>query len=270
MADDAVTVLFFDVEAEGVAGALAVLQLDLLIHFLVAFRGEHGLGEQGNIPEGQIVGSHGQLAGREHPAAAFTRRGAQRTQGVAIVALGIGCGQLDLVRVPDRMHAQRTEDALGEQIHERMAGDVLDDLAGQNIVGVRILPLGAGLEVERLFGPGVENVLRGGGGLHRGHGVVLGVVVLIAGGVGEDLADGDLIAAGEAGKVFTHRIVELELALLLEHEQGGGGELLGDGADRVAHLGRGREGRATGGGQPRRAVGVGVNQLAVLDNRQRG
>ena len=49
---------------------------------------------------------------------------------------------------------------------------------------------------------------------HGGHDVVLGPVVLIAGGVGENLADGDLVAAGEAGDVFADGVVEGELALL--------------------------------------------------------
>ena len=43
---------------------------------------------------------------------------------------------------------------------------------------------------------------------HGGHHVVLGPVVLVAGGVGEDLADGDFVAAGEAGDVLADRVVD--------------------------------------------------------------
>ena len=119
-----------------------------------------------------------------------------------------------------------------------MAGDLLDDAAGDDEVGVGVLPLGSGLEVERLFSPGIEDLLGGFGDEHGGHDVVLGPVVLIAGGVGEDLADGDFVAAGEAGDVLADRVVEGELAFCLEEQDGGGGELLGDGADGVAHVRR--------------------------------
>ena len=53
---------------------------------------------------------------------------------------------------------------------------------------------------------------------HGGHEVVLGPVVLIAGGVGEDFADGDFVAVGEAGEIFADGVVEGELALLLQEE----------------------------------------------------
>ena len=74
---------------------------------------------------------------------------------------------------------------------------------------------------------------------HRRHQVVFGPVVLVAGSVREDLADCDFVAAREIGHVFADGIVERELALLLEKEDGRGSELLGDGADGVAHVGRG-------------------------------
>ena len=54
------------------------------------------------------------------------------------------------------------------------------------------------------------------GAAHGGHDVVLGPVVLIAGGVGEELADGDFVAAGESGDVFADGVVEGKFALLLE------------------------------------------------------
>ena len=84
------------------------------------------------------------------------------------------------------------------------------------------------------------------------------------------MADGDLIAASEAGDVFADGIVQVELALFLQHEDGGGSELLGDGADGVAHVGRGGDGRSGIRGKACKAVGVGVDELAVLDDRDRG
>ena len=50
----------------------------------------------------------------------------------------------------------------------------------------------------------------------------------------------------------------------------GGGELLGDGADGVAHLRRGGKGWGCGGGEACVAVGVGVDELAVLDDGDGG
>ena len=104
---------------------------------------------------------HGQLAGGEHPAAALLGREAQGAEGVAIVGRGVGLGELGLVGVPDGGHAEGAEDALGEEVEERLAGDDFDDAAGDDVVGVGVLPLRAGLEVEGLFGPGVEDLLRG-------------------------------------------------------------------------------------------------------------
>ena len=54
----------------------------------------------------------------------------------------------------------------------------------------------------------------------------------------------------------------LELALLLEKEDGGGSELLGDGADGIAHVGRGGLIRA----DVREAVGMRVDELAAFDD----
>ena len=53
-----------------------------------------------------------------------------------------------------------------------------------------------------------------------------------AGGVGEDVVDGDLRpCGGSVGHVLADRVVDVELAALLEEKDAGGGELLGDGAE---------------------------------------
>jgi hypothetical protein len=59
---------------------------------------------------------------------------------------------------------QRAEDARVRKSMSGCAGDLLHDAAGDDVVGVGVLPLRAGLEVERLFGPGVEDLLGGLGG----------------------------------------------------------------------------------------------------------
>ena len=132
---------------------------------------------------------------------------------MAIVGRGVRLAELGLVGVPDGGHAEGTEDVLGEEIEVGRAGDFFHDGSGDDEVGVGVLPLGAGLEVEWLFGPGVDDLLGGFAGQHGGHDVVLGPVVLIAGGVGEDLADGDFVAAGEAGDVLADGIVEARACL---------------------------------------------------------
>ena len=147
-----------------------------------------------------------------------------------------------------------------------MAADFFDDGAGDDEVGVGVLPLGSGLEVERLFGPGVEDLLRGLGAKHRGHYVVFGPVVLIAGGVGENLADGDFVAARESGNILAYGVIDAELALFLEQKDGGRGELLGDGTDGVAHVWRCRR----RGGESGLAVGMRVDELATLDDSDGG
>ena len=121
------------------------------------------LRHQAFIPQSQVVRRHGEFAGSKHPAATFLGREAQRAEGMAIVGGGVGLGELGFVGVPHGLHAQRTEDVLGEKVHQRFAGNLFHDRAGDDVVGVGVLPLGAGIEVERLLGPRVHDLLRGGG-----------------------------------------------------------------------------------------------------------
>ena len=94
----------------------------------------------------------------------------------------------------------------------------------------------AGIEVERLFRPHIQNVLGGGRHHHGGHHVILGPVVLVARGVREQHTEGDLIGAGQLRQVLRDRIVESELALLRQQQDSGRGELLADRPDGVLHL----------------------------------
>ncbi len=222
--------------------------------------------DDGDIPLGEIFGGHGEFAGGEEPALAFFGGGARRAEGETKIADGVGVAEAFLVRVEDAGHGERLEDFLLEEGEERHAGNFFDDETRDDVVGVGVLPLGAGIEIERLAGPLVEDVLGGGGLEHVGHDVVLRPVVLIAGGVGEELAEGDFIGAGEMGKEFGDFVVEGELALLLKKKEGGGGELLADGADAVAHRGCGGSARIEAGV----AVGVEVDDAGVLDDGERG
>jgi hypothetical protein len=71
-------------------------------------------------------------------------------------------------------------------------------------------------------------------------GFILGPVVLVAGRVRQDLPYRHFVAAGQAGNILAHRVIELELSLLLQDENRSRGELLGDRADGVAHVRRGK------------------------------
>ncbi len=81
--------------------------------------------------------------------------------------------------------------------------------------------------------------------------------------------NGHFVAAGQAGDIFAHRIVEREFAFFLKQQDRRRGELLGDGANGVAHLGRGCEGGGGCCGEASAAVSVRVDQLAALDHGQR-
>jgi uncharacterized protein DUF6973 len=132
------------------------------------------------------------------------------------VALSASRGAWIDVEVRCAGEADRLEDAGADELEERHSARFLDDHAGEGVVGIAVLPARAGLKVERLLGPRVGDRLRGGGLEHPRHHVVLGPEVLVAGGVGEEHADGDFVAAGQAGNVFRDGVVEAELAVLLE------------------------------------------------------
>ena len=161
---------------------------------------------------------HGQLTGGEHPASALLGSHAQGPEGVAIVSRGVGLCQLRLVGVPHRLHPQRAKNSLSKKIHEGRAGDGLHDAACDDVVGVGVLPLRSGLEVQRLLRPGVQNLLRA-FGLQRGrHHVILGPVVLVARCVRENLPYSDLVAARQAGNILADGIVQAQLAVFLQHQ----------------------------------------------------
>ncbi len=70
---------------------------------------------------------------------------------MALIAGGIGRRQFGGIRVVDVVHAQGQEDTLLQQIDQGHAAHLLHDAACDHVVGVGILPLRAGIEIERLF-----------------------------------------------------------------------------------------------------------------------
>ena len=96
----------------------------------------------------------------------------------------------------------------------------------------------------------------------RGDDVVLRGEVLVAGGHGHEVAEGDLVGACEVGEVFGDRVVDGELAALLQKKDGVRSELLGDAADGIGHVGRCGLGRSDVG----EAECVCVDDAVVLDD----
>jgi len=159
-----------------------------------------------------------------------------------------------------------TKTRFWQEIQQRLAGHLLGDHPGDDVVRVAVLPLRARVEVERLLGPAGRDL----GGRdrlqHHGHDVVLRPEILVAGCHREDLANGDVTRAREVGQPSDDFVIERELSFFGEEDQRGGGELLADRADRIAHLRRCRQLRLEVGN----AVRVRVDDLAVADCGHRG
>src|SRR6185369_4663442 len=151
--DDAMSLIVVERDAESVVRALSVLQLYFGLHFLVGGRLENGLIDHGDVPLREVGGSHVEFAGCEHPSLAFQRRDTRRTERVTKIANGVGFGRMRFVDVEHAVHAEGTEDVVGEELQDGFATDLLDDGPGDGEVGVAVLPLGAGIEVERLARP---------------------------------------------------------------------------------------------------------------------
>jgi hypothetical protein len=82
--------------------------------------------------------------------------------------------------------------------------------------------------------------------------------------VAEQLADGDLIAIGDAGQPLGHRVIEAEFAVILQHQDRSGGELLGDRGDLIRGVAARRRDRLG-----LFAIGFGQHDLAVAHDRDR-
>ena len=85
------------IDAQPVVRSLAVLQLHLGEHLLVALGLEHRPRNQALIPQRQVVRGHGQFTSREHPAESLLGRHAQRPECVAIIRRCVHLRQLCLV-----------------------------------------------------------------------------------------------------------------------------------------------------------------------------
>ena len=169
--------------SQSVTATDTVLEQHRLEHLRIGSRGEQRTIHQADVPKGQVVRRHGELSGCKHPARTFLGRWALGTEGVALIAGGIRGRQPGGIRVVDVVHAQRQEDTFLQQVDQRNAAYLLDDSTRNDKVGVGILPLRAGVEIQGSFSPYIQDVLRGCGNHHGGHHVVFRPVILIAGSV---------------------------------------------------------------------------------------
>ena len=136
------------------------------------------------------------------------------------------------------LHSQRTEQPLLEELVERLARDDLDDPCRGVDSRLAVDPLRARLERERL-----GDIERDEAGQVRDRAGLVGRDLAHAGSVREQVADREprrLAVRGlqvlEFRQVLLDRIVDGELALVLEHEHGRAGDRLGhrgDPEDRV-------------------------------------
>ncbi len=130
-------------------------------------------------------------------------------------------------------HTEGAEEAVIEEGLEGLAGDDFDDSAEGVDAGLVVFPPGAGDEAEGAGGEAGDEIGEGFGGFG-----FFGGVVGEAGGVGEEVADGDLgggaigvFEVGEFGDVLFDGVVDGEKVLFDEHHDGGGGDGLGHGGD---------------------------------------
>ena len=191
-------------QPQRVVGGLAVLQLHRLREHRPRRRLQDALlHKKRNVPARQIRRRHAQLAGREHPADALAHGHARRSQRVPRVGGGVARVRRG-VAIARAAHAQRLEKMLRQKIEQRPPRDLLQNRARQHVVRVAVLPARARIEVQWLPARPVLENRRGRGRLCllRNH-VILRRIVLVAGGVREQLANGDLAGARDSGNIST-------------------------------------------------------------------
>ena len=157
-------------------------------------------------------------------------------------------------------HAERLDDAAVHRVEPWRAGDLLDDLAEHDVVGVGVSVRGAGRPEPA------------GGFRHRdqlgscpltlriaAHERVVEVLVEAAG-VLQQLAGRDLVRTGQVGEVLDDVAVEVQLSFFGQLQHDDRDEALGDAADAPRHVERdgctgGVRGLRAGGGFGNGAVG---------------
>ena len=137
--------------------------------------------------------------------------------------------------------AEGFEETLGEELVVGFSRDFLDDDTEEIVAGVVVEEARPGIEPEGDILEAGDDVVPGEAQVHLLPVDGKAGEALDPGGVIEQVAHPDgLPGLGVIGEDIGERVVEGELPVLDEQEDGGGGELLGDGADAVD--GRGARG----------------------------
>ncbi len=166
----------------------------------------------------------------------------------------------------DMIHVQRGKDLLLQELQQWLPGHLLDNGRRQNVPGIGVLPVGAGLEVERPAGPLIENGFDRSGMQHlRGH-KILRPEITQSRSVGQHLAHGHFGRIAQVGKPLSRRVVEGQFTLLDQQQHGRRGELFRHRVDGVTRGGCGG-GR---GCESCLAVGMRVGNYAILYHRDGG
>jgi hypothetical protein len=136
-------------------------------------------------------------------------------------------------------HLQGLEELGLEEGGERLGGELFDDDGGEEDAHALVAGAGAGREEEGRGESTVDELLQR--GLALAESDVIGQHVGQAGGVGEEVANGDFgaVALGEGWEVFGDGVFEVEEATIGEEHDGGGGHGLGDGGDQELRVGPG-------------------------------
>ena len=147
-----------------------------------------------------------------------------------------------VAKVGRRGHPDRQEHPVADQRVERTPLELLGDVRRDRRARIAVGDVGAGAPARGAGARGVVEPLLEGERRRVAVGVVAEGDVVPAGGVFEQVHDahrvGGLPPVGVAdlGRVLRHRVVELELPFLLQHQDQQGGERLRRGADPVEAL----------------------------------
>jgi len=166
---------------------------------------------------------------------------------------------------PGVVHAEGLEDVVADPFVVRLAGEAVDDFAEDVPGGVGVV---AGFEAGGPVAFDFHGVDFGEGFLPGGEGVGE-VHAADAGGVGEEVADGDLVftVGGEFGDDRGDFVVEAEFVLFDEHGDGDGGDGLAGGEPEEESVGGHGGG---GGGEAGVAEGEVGDGLAVDEGVELG
>src|SRR6185437_4586715 len=129
--------------------------------------------DQADIPTGQVAGRHGQSRGCEQPTRALLGRWSRGAQALTRITSRIALGQRTGVILRDTFHLQWSEYPLMKEAHQRLTADFLDNGSGDDISGIRVLPLRPRLKVEWAPRPLIDDARRRGSAQHfRGYEVL--------------------------------------------------------------------------------------------------